>query len=387
MIFVILTERKAKLKWNSANRKRYVDLGYEFTGWGKEFFVEIKHLTPTTRAIIYYECDYCGEVNEGNYKNYKSLLIRSTSKKITCGKDECVSKKRIESNLSIYGYESHNSSPEVQKKKIQTIKAHYGEEYVSSSQVKEIREKIKNTNIEKYGVTNVFSSEQIKEKIVETNRVKYGVDYFTQTDEFKEKSKETSLEKYGVENPSQSEEFKKRARETNLKKYGVPVATQNAEVQKKIRKTLFENNSAPSSFQQKYLHSLLGGVMNYPVSSFSIDIAFPQEKIAIEYDGGGHWLSVSHGNITMEEFNKKELKRNYFLYRRGWRIIRIISRKDFLPTESEIITLVNECKEYLETGRHWIEVDIDNQSVKCSQYQKELLFTTLKKVSSRTKVI
>lgn len=45
----------------------------------------------------------------------------------------------------------------------------------------EAKEKARLTNLEKYGVENVFQSEEIKNKIKETNRIKYGYDNIAQT--------------------------------------------------------------------------------------------------------------------------------------------------------------------------------------------------------------
>ena len=63
-----------------------------------------------------------------------------------------------------------------------------------------IKEKIKATNLAKYGTQCAASSDIVKEKIQNSHIEKYGVHYF-QTPEFKVKRKETNIIKYGVENP------------------------------------------------------------------------------------------------------------------------------------------------------------------------------------------
>jgi len=45
-----------------------------------------------------------------------------------------------------------------------------------------LKEKVKNTNLKKYGVENVFASYQIKEQIKSNNILKYGVDHFNKTE-------------------------------------------------------------------------------------------------------------------------------------------------------------------------------------------------------------
>lgn len=81
-------------------------------------------------------------------------------------------------------------------------------------------------------------------------------------------------------------------------------------------------------------------------------------------------MSVKYGNETQEEFNKRNIKRWYFLKSKNWREIRIISRKDYLPSDKIIIEMILYGIKYLNAGHNWIHFDIDNQLVKCSQFEK-----------------
>lgn len=58
------------------------------------------------------------------------------------------------------------------------------------------------------GITNVFQQEDIKEKIKQTNLKKYGVEYIGQSEAMRNKMKQTMLEKYGVEHNSQMRNFR-----------------------------------------------------------------------------------------------------------------------------------------------------------------------------------
>lgn len=71
-------------------------------------------------------------------------------------------------------------------------------------------------NKEKNG--NPFSKPEIQEKIKQTNLEKYGTEWQTQSDNFKEKTKRTCIEKYGVEYASQSENFQKRVLNSKINK-------------------------------------------------------------------------------------------------------------------------------------------------------------------------
>ena len=146
--------------------------------------------------------------------------------------------------------------------------------------------------------------------------------------------------------------------------------------------TFYENGTAPCSKEQSYINNLLKGKLNYPISNCSLDIAFPDEKIYIEYDGGGHNLSVKLNSITQKEFNKKEMKRNYFLMQKGWKSIRIISLKDKIPSDEKLIEMFNYAKQYLSTGRHYIKFDIDNQNTITSQFTIQYDFGILRAIKT-----
>ena len=100
--------------------------------------------------------------------------------------------------------------------------------------------KIKQTNIKKYGVENVFQNEEIKEKIKQTNLKKYGVENPAQNKQIYNKVKQTNLEKYGVENPNQNKEIIEKSKKTCLKKYGFENPAQNEEIKEKIKQTNLE---------------------------------------------------------------------------------------------------------------------------------------------------
>jgi hypothetical protein len=78
---------------------------------------------------------------------------------------------------------------------------------MSEEKKKEIFNKIKATNLERYGAENVFASEYGKQKIRETNLAKYGFTCTLQVPEFKEKAQKTIIERYGVDHPMKCPEI------------------------------------------------------------------------------------------------------------------------------------------------------------------------------------
>ena len=101
----------------------------------------------------------------------------------------------------------------------------------------EIKQKIKQTCLEKYGVDNYNKTKESKEKIKQTCLEKYGVEYFWQSDECKEKIKQTCLEKYGVDSPLKSEKIRNKGKQTCLEKYGVDNPAKLEENKEKVKQT------------------------------------------------------------------------------------------------------------------------------------------------------
>ena len=100
--------------------------------------------------------------------------------------------------------------------------------------------------------------------------------------------------------------------------------------------------------------------MNFPISRFSADICFVNEKLDIEVDFGGHNLSVKLGQLTQEEFDRKELIRDKVIKSKGYKIIRIKSKSDLLPSDSILLQMLNDARNYFSTTQHsWCIFDID----------------------------
>ena len=186
--------------------------------------------------------------------------------------------------------------------------------------------------------------------------------------------------KYGVENISQLEWVKDKIKDNNLLKYGVENVSQCLEIQEKKMESYYRNGTTATSNQQRYIHNLIGGQLNYPYYSAMLDIAFPNEKIYCECDFGGHWLQVKFGNITEEDFIKKERNRWYSLFRSGWKEIRIISKTDKVPSDEVVLEIIRFAKEYLNSCHSWIRFNIDESKIKCSQYEIDYDFGELRRI-------
>ena len=130
------------------------------------------------------------------------------------------------------------SSDEIKQKIKQTCLKKYGVD--NYNKTKESKEKIKQTCLEKYGVEYFWQSDECKEKIKQTCLEKYGVDSPLKSEKIRNKGKKTCLEKYGVDNPAKLEENKEKVKQTCLKKYGTISTTQCKEIRDKIKQSCLE---------------------------------------------------------------------------------------------------------------------------------------------------
>jgi len=181
------------------------------------------------------------------------------------------------------------------------------------------------------------------------------------------KNKELNILRYGVENQFQREDIKIKNKLIMLEKYGEDHPMKVSSIKEKAMKTMSDNNGIECSRQQIYLCNLLGGILNYVddfTKGYAIDIAFVNEKIALEYSGGGHNLQVKLGNLTKNEFEQKEIIRYQILKRNGWKQIFIKSSYDYLPSDEVLLEEYNKALEWFKSndkGHYHYNIDIGNK--------------------------
>jgi hypothetical protein len=157
-------------------------------------------------------------------------------------------KKYKEKMLELYRVENPLHSPEIKNKVKSTNIQKYGAQNVFSRD-SNIRYSIFDTFIEKYGVVNISQLKETQEKIRETSLKTRNVDHHLKdpkviqkridtisqrTDEdtknIYEKIKKTKKQKYGDENYTNDEQRK----QTNYERYGVEFVSQNLEIKQKM---------------------------------------------------------------------------------------------------------------------------------------------------------
>jgi hypothetical protein len=171
--------------------------------------------------------------SKGGYGEYCSVKCSSNSND---------TKNKIkETNLKKYGETSYTKT----KKHKKFLKS---DEFKNIMNSREVINKRKKTNLDRYGVEEIFQSNEIQEKIKETNETRYGVDNPIKSDEIKDKIKRTNLEKYGTETPFQNSEIRDKAKETLYSEYGVEYGLQAKEILDKTKQKYYERTGYSTPF-------------------------------------------------------------------------------------------------------------------------------------------
>lgn len=343
----MLISETATVSWNGKNRKYYESLGYCFTKYRDKFEVAIAHLTKGCHALVLVQCDYCGKQYRTQYCNYL--------KYIKTGKDACsdCAHLKVEDNLhQKFGVSSVFQLEEIKEKTKATCLRKFGKP--NPSQAEEIKQKIFETNMKKYGDKCSLNNSVIKEKAQLSCQEHYGVLNPFASLEIQQQIKETNKQKYGKEYISQTEYYKSKVKETSMEKYGVPFITQAPEVIRKMRKSLYQKGKVPSSKPEKIVVSMLKEIYGDKncIPSFSYDqlnfdclLKIGDTKIDVEYDGW-YWH---------KDKQEEDKRRNYFLIRRGFKILRIRSLK-LLPTYEQIKEAVDKL---INQNKHLVYIDLD----------------------------
>ena len=275
--------------------------------------------------------------------------------------------KAKETCLQRYGVTSPLKSEIFKQKSKETCLQKYGVEY--TGQIPEKIEKTHKACLEKYGVDSVFKVQGFRHQSSDTCIKKYASDEddinsivnIGQLKYVKDKIKNTCLEKYGVENPMQTQYYK------NL----ISSILSSNEIQEKIYNTKLLNNSFNISYQEDICFELLKEKYSdcirqykselYP---FNCDFYIPSLDLYIEYNGSHyhHYHPFNENNeYDLNELNNlKEKAENSNAHKNGkksqydniiytWTILDVKKRNIAQQNNLNYIEFwnINEVKEWI----------------------------------------
>lgn len=362
----MILDTEIEIKLIGKNISYYECLGYEIPRYkykngkmsvkrGSSIKVKLEDVNNNCSEYVSVVCDICNRIYKTRYRDYWNGMKNGGF----CACVECIYEKKKKLLMNKYGVEN-------------------------VFQLESTKEKLKKTNLLKYGVEYPMQSKEIFNKGLETNLIKYGVKYHFQSDEIKTTMRRNNLDKYGVEHVMQTDSYKEKSKNSMLERYGVEHALQFDKFKEKYINTIFNNQSCATSKQQIYLHSLYGGLINYPCKYYNLDIYLENDRICIEYDGGGHNLSVLMKDMTQRDFLLKEIKRSIIIKSQNINIIHIISKTDKLPLDNVLINILNISKEYFNNTNHtWIKWYLDENKMQNAENKDGIFydFGKLKRVS------
>ena len=312
MIYIPILTQYVDVNICNSNKKYYISKGYNILKNGI-YSIKVSDLPTYSNVEVLVKCDYCGR--EYHTKYLCVARNNNTVKKVCCC--NCTNKKMNEVLSIEYGEDNCSKIDYISKKRKKTCLEKYGNEYAIAS--KDVKSKIKQTVFDRYGCDNVLQSKEVRNKIIKTTLDNWGVEYPFQNKEYLEKMNIALIDKFGT-------------------------------------KLLFRGVSK----QQLHISNLFQGKNNAYCEGFYIDCLIESDKIAIEYDGGGHNLCVRLGKNTQEEFDNKESYRENIIIKNGYKILRIISKNDKLPSDNKLIEVLDKaktCFEHFNICRYNVNLD------------------------------
>jgi len=195
------------------------------------------------------------------------------------------------------------NSASVRNKIKETCLEKYGVE--SGLQNNLIKEKVKQTCLKKYGVENPNKCKTVRNKIKETCLEKYGVEHANQSKVVRIKTKQTCLERYGVENPNQLAHIKLKKKQTYLKKYGVEHVLQFHDFATKMHKRYKYNDinfdSAPELALYIYLKDHNVNFEYQPKSEFWYTHNNKKHKYMPDFKIGDEYVEIKGSQFLDKE--------------------------------------------------------------------------------------
>ena len=234
-----------------------------------------KEFTPTSNRQKwctnphYGACPVCG----------KSTLIRDMNKGPQCGSMECRRALIEKTSLERYGAKNVLNSEHGKAKTKETIERVYGDK----EHFYQLRQaSMETTMLERYGVKSPLQSDEIKNKLMQTNMTRYGVPFVMQNPdiqakqrltaeasggygmanpEIREQIQKTTVERYGVDNVLKSPDIREKIQATNMERYGTPSAASSPTVRAKIQATNLEKYGtecvlSSGDVREKVIHTL-----------------------------------------------------------------------------------------------------------------------------------
>ena len=249
----LVLPQTVKVRVSKRMCKYYREKGYTFEKFTDFVEVDVIDLPKGSHKMVKVICDICGKESEMWYRDI--VKCNEENKSITCGSNSCRNKKYEDTCIKKYGKGIINvfQAEEVKDKIKDTNLERYSCEY--PMQNKEIQDKARDTCREKYGVDNPSKAQEIKDKKKNTCQSHFKCDWPFQNKEVREKSKQTWLKNYGVDNPFKFNMVQDKAKATWKNNYGEDITSpfQLESVREKSKQTWLKNYGVDYPFKSSII--------------------------------------------------------------------------------------------------------------------------------------
>lgn len=230
--------RKCRLNSVKANWEIIEDT---FESAGCSLATSEKNYVNNTTPLEYI-C-WCGGMGFRSWKQFA----------LSPGCNNCADLRRRKTNLEMYGYENYFEGEEGKARIRKYYQEHFGVDH--NMKLERCRRKARETSIKNNGVPYVFATPRVWEKARLAHIKKWGGPPGT-VEEIRERQKQTCLERFGVEFPLQSKEIHDKIKKTNLDRYGnIVFLASDAGKELMVEKYGFENAMQCSEFFDKAMKS------------------------------------------------------------------------------------------------------------------------------------
>lgn len=266
------------------------------------------NLLTTTLVKIKYDC--CGKEHTLKWKDANKNFQKNGGKHLChpCwlktnnpAKTDAAKEKMKKTNLERYGATTAMNTPENIEKRKENFK---NEEFVKAR-----NENRKATCVERYGVEHQMQIPEVKAKVKETNQERYGGNAPIQNPEILAKVQATNLERYGDVCSLNSPEVKAKAIKTMIENHGVEFYNQLPEMKDYLRencrewlKESWENpwaKGVPKTDEQKQ----------------------KQRETVAELVAAGDWHTGDKNSIKGRYFSKKCINQTNPIFRSSYELI------------------------------------------------------------------
>lgn len=223
---------------------------------------------------------------------------------------ESIKEKSKETKLEKYGDENYNNK----EQQVKTLKKNNGDDYYIKLGKKRVE-----VTLEKHGVEHHMKLPKFLDKMKQTNLERHGVENVSQKEEFKRKRTDTIIDKFGVENASQNGEIKKKKKETSMKNFGVEHHLKDSEMFQKHQKSMYnvhrykETEIYYNGSYEKYFLELLEerGLLEYVSNgdSFFYNLDGESHTYHVDFKFRGKQIEIKSGWTYNKNGKDMELQR------------------------------------------------------------------------------